>query len=68
MAVAVKTAASFEAGIPKHLFQVNFFQFDFNTSRFDVSRDGRFLIPVALDIDAKQSMIAVVNWTAALKR
>jgi Tol biopolymer transport system component len=68
MAVGVKAAATFEAGIAKRLFQVNLFQFDLNTSRFDVSSDGRFLIPVALDIEAKQSMIAVVNWTAALKR
>jgi hypothetical protein len=68
MAVTVKAAASLEAGTPRLLFQVNLFRFDSNTSRFDVSKDGRFLIPVALDIEAKQSMIAVVNWTAALKR
>jgi len=68
MAVSVKSAASFEAGIAKRLFEVPFANYGANTSRFDVSRDGRFLMPVELDNGAKLSTIAVVNWTAGLKK
>jgi Tol biopolymer transport system component/predicted Ser/Thr protein kinase len=67
MAVSVKSAASFEAGIAKRLFEVPFANYGANTSRFDVSRDGRFLMPVELDNGTRQAVSVVVNWTAGLK-
>jgi Tol biopolymer transport system component len=68
MAVPVKPGSAFEAGVAKRLFGVHLAGFASNTSRFDVSKDGRFLIPVELGGSEPQSMIAVVNWTAGLKQ
>lgn len=68
MAVAVKPGSRFEAGIAKPLFEVRFSASTGNTSRFDVARDGRFLIPVEQQAASPQSMIAVINWAAGLKR
>jgi len=68
MAVAVKAGSPFEAGIAKPLFDVRFSASTANTSRFDVAKDGRFLIPVEPQATAPQAMIAVINWTAGLKR
>ena len=67
MAVPVKPVAPFEAGLANKLFDVRFADFSSNNSRFDVSRDGRFLIPVDFADAARQSLNAIVNWPAALK-
>jgi hypothetical protein len=34
---------------------------------FDVSKDGRLLIPTQVEQPANRSMTVVLNWTAALK-
>jgi len=68
MAVGIKGGSQIEAGIPKPLFEVRFASSAGNTSRFDVSKDGRFLIPVEPDSPTTQSIVAVINWTAGLKR
>ena len=44
MEVQVKTGIKFEAGVPKELFEVRFLLLVRNAS-FDVSNEGRFLIP-----------------------
>jgi len=35
---------------------------------FDVSKDGRFLMPIPVENAAPVPMTVVVNWTAGLKR
>ena len=66
MAVDVKgSGAKFEAGVPKPLFDV---RLPGGNAWFDVSRDGRFLIPVQPNRTANAPMTVVVNWTAALKK
>ncbi len=67
MAAEVKsgTVGSFEAGAPEALFDPHIAGGHF--SRFDVTKDGRFLIPTV----AAQSgtpITVVVNWTAALNK
>jgi hypothetical protein len=66
MAVQVKGGAKFEAGIPRPLFETRYTG-GFN-SWFDVSRDGRFLIPTPVEPSANAPMTVVVNWTAGLKK
>ena len=67
MAVAIKAGSRIDAGIPKPLFEVRFASSSGNSSRFDVSKDGRFLIPIEQDSSTTQSIVAVINWTAGLK-
>jgi dipeptidyl aminopeptidase/acylaminoacyl peptidase len=64
MAVEVKgDGKRFEAGVPKPLFEVR------QSDRFDVSKDGRFLIHVPQDQTAANVPVTVVvNWQAALKK
>jgi len=70
MAVELKSGAGsgakFEAGLPKALFDVNF-ESGFNPG-FDVSKDGRFLIPTRAGQSAAAPITIVVNWTAALNK
>jgi Tol biopolymer transport system component len=68
MRVAVKVGTQFEADIPQALFEVRFSSITSNMTRFDVSKDGRFLIPVERDPSVTQSIVAVIDWTAGLKR
>jgi hypothetical protein len=74
MAVEVKTAPTFEAGIPKPLFDpqilgggnFSFFRYD-----YDVAPDGkRFLVisvPTTLESSTAQPITVVVNWQAMRK-
>jgi Tol biopolymer transport system component len=64
MAVEVKTAGKFEAGAPKPLFATRLP----SRGRFDVSRDGLFLIPTAIEESASVPIHVIVNWHAGLKR
>jgi hypothetical protein len=65
MAVEVAGGAKFEAGLPKRLFDT---RFPGGKARYDVSKDGRFLIPVQLEQAANAPMTVVVNWPARLKK
>jgi serine/threonine protein kinase/Tol biopolymer transport system component len=66
MAAEVKSGSKFETGVPKSLFKVRFARgID---SWFDVSTDGRFLIPVQVEQTAKVPITVVVNWQAGLKK
>jgi Tol biopolymer transport system component/predicted Ser/Thr protein kinase len=65
MAVEVKGGTKFEAGLPKPLFDARVPVFQ---AWYDVSKDGRFLIPVPLEPSANTPMTVVINWTAALKK
>jgi hypothetical protein len=64
MAVEVKgSGKSFEAGVPKQLFEVA------AQDRFDVSKDGRFLIQVPVGQGATRvPLTVVINWQAGLKK
>jgi eukaryotic-like serine/threonine-protein kinase len=63
-AVDVKTGAQFQFGVPRPLFQVNLD--DVNGNRFEVSKDGRFLIPLLPESSAP--MIVVLNWPQLLQK
>lgn len=65
MAVDVASGAKFQAGGPKPLFDSHF---PGGLVWYDVSKDGRFLIPVESEQAANTPMTVVVNWTAALKK
>ena len=66
MAVGIKSGAKFEPSVPKPLFDPRIGTFISNW--FDVTKDGRFLIPVQLEQAVNAPLTVVVNWTAALKR
>ena len=66
MAVEVADGANFQAGLPKPLFNPHFGLSVNNW--FDVSKDGRFLIPVQLEQSANAPMTVVLNWPAMLKK
>jgi Tol biopolymer transport system component len=66
MAAEVKSGARFEVGVPKPLFSVRLAR-DID-SWFDVTKDGRFLIPVQVEQTARTNMTVVVNWHTSLKK
>jgi Tol biopolymer transport system component/predicted Ser/Thr protein kinase len=69
MAAEVKSGVQFEAGVPKPLFDTRLQQgLQQGITRFDVSKDGRFLIPTALEEGANVPVSVVENWTAGLKK
>jgi eukaryotic-like serine/threonine-protein kinase len=64
MAVEVKASgARFEAGLPKPLFDT---RFPGGNGWYDVSKDGRFLIPTRIEQTANSAITVVINWTAGL--
>ncbi len=67
MAVEIKGGATFEAGLPKVLFDLPAAQVQRDT--FTVSADGqRFLFPRYLRENAVAPFSVVANWTAELKK
>jgi eukaryotic-like serine/threonine-protein kinase len=68
MAAAVRAGSKFEAGKPKALFDTGSdMTLSFNNS-FDVSKDGRFLIPVRPAQAGPSPLTVMVNWTAGLPK
>jgi serine/threonine protein kinase len=65
MAVDVKSGAGnkFDNGLAKPLFDL-----PNGAASFDVSKDGRFLIPAPVEQTAGAPITVVVNWAAGLKR
>jgi Tol biopolymer transport system component/predicted Ser/Thr protein kinase len=63
MAVEVKNGGKF--GVPRALFDTRLGGLPF---AFDVSKDGRFLIPTLVEQAASVPMTVVVDWTAGLKK
>ena len=51
--------------VPKPLFPV---RFSVGINRFEVSNDGRFLVPAAVEQDASAPMTVVLNWPEMLKK
>ena len=68
MAVKINTAGGkFQASVPQPLFDVRLGN---NSPNFDVSKDGRFLIPRATGPSEPDNgpMTVVLNWQAGLKK
>jgi Tol biopolymer transport system component/predicted Ser/Thr protein kinase len=68
-AVEVMGGDKFAAGTPRPLFTMH--RAIVGGGRggwFDVSKDGRFLMPIPVENAAPVPMTVVVNWTAGLKR
>jgi Tol biopolymer transport system component len=66
MAVEIKpTGDKFQAGIPKPLFDVRLGP---NNPSFDVSKDGRFLIPTALEQTSHPPITLQLNWGEVLQK
>ena len=65
MAVDVAGGAKFEASVPKPLFDSRLVKLA--TTWYDVSKDGRFLIPIQIE-QPNESVSMVVNWMAGLPK
>jgi hypothetical protein len=65
MAVEVKAGTSFEAGTPKALFDTRLGCCDI---WFDVTKDGRFLIPTLVGQTDNAPLTVVVNWESGLPK
>jgi Tol biopolymer transport system component len=65
MAAEIRPGATFQAGPPKELFPIRMPSVQ---ARFDVSRDGRFLVPTITDESANVQITVVQNWRQLLKR
>ncbi len=61
---AMNDQAAFQLREPKILFDTPSGSF----GRFDVSKDGRFLLPAPAEQSANAPMTVVVNWRAGLKK
>jgi len=68
MSVEIKTGATFEAGVPRMLFETRVDAYAAN-NRYGASPDGqRFLINVPVETQSSSAITVVLNWTADLKR
>jgi Tol biopolymer transport system component len=69
MAVDVNGAGeTFQAGVPKELFEAPFVTDLIKRNRYDVTRDGkRFLVITPADEKQEQKITVIVNWPALLK-
>jgi Tol biopolymer transport system component len=67
MAVPVRSGATLDAGQPQALFNSHLSVTDLN-ARFDVSKDGRFLIPVEPEQSNANPLTVIVNWPATLRK
>jgi serine/threonine protein kinase len=66
MAVEIPPGEHLQPGIPKPLFRAHMVR-DPNI-RFEVSADGRFLLPAAVEQDAAAPMNVVLNWPQLLRK
>jgi Tol biopolymer transport system component len=65
MVVELREGTKFDPGSPKPLFDA---KLDTQGGTFDVSPDGRFLIPTQVAESTTPPINIVVNWTAGLKK
>ena len=66
MAVDIKAEKQFQSGVPKPLFEARI-SVETDVS-FDVSKDGRFLLPMLVEQVASTPMTVVLNWPELLKK
>ena len=64
MAVEIDGGPKLVRGTPKSLFETHLP----TNGRYDVSRDGRFLIPTQIESTGSVPLTVIVNWPAALKK
>jgi len=64
MAVPITPGSQFQFGLPRPLFDV---RLAITTASFDVSRDGRFLLPTLAPQQGLALMNVVLNWSRTLK-
>jgi hypothetical protein len=64
MGAEIRSGTKFDFGVPKSLFDV---RMDAG-ARFDVSKDGKFLIPSQVEAASTVPMTVVVNWPAGLRK
>ena len=65
MVIEVKGGAKFEASVPSPLFDTHLSTIN---PGYDVSKDGRFLMPVAIEQATTPPMTVVINWNAGMKQ
>ncbi len=65
MAVDIKAGTRFQFGVPKAFFDAPVRS---NFVRFDVSKDGRFLLPALAEQKVSTPMTVVLNWPALLPK
>jgi Tol biopolymer transport system component len=65
MTVAVKAGPQIQFGVPKALFKVRIAT---NSLSFEVSKDGRFLLPALVEQETPTPMTVVLNWPEMLKK
>jgi eukaryotic-like serine/threonine-protein kinase len=65
MAAEIRPGATFQNGPPKELFPIRMAP---SFSRFDVGKDGRFLVPTITDESANVQITVVLNWPQLLKK
>jgi hypothetical protein len=65
MEVDVKPGAQFPFGAPRPLFEAHISLFN---TRFEVTRDGRFLLPLLVEPEASTPLTVVLNWPELLKK
>jgi hypothetical protein len=69
MAASVNVGTTFEAGIPKPLFQTPIADVQLGLDQYDVTADGqRFLVLQPTDRTNQTPITVVVNWTSGLTR
>ena len=69
MAVEVKAGATFEAGVPRALFETHLPGSPLDPVQYSVTADGqRFLIDTLAENAASSSVTVVLNWTALLRK
>jgi hypothetical protein len=70
MAVEIKSGPTLDHGVPKPLFDTRLDPLSTPDDfiRYDVSKDGRFLIATPLEHAANVPLTLWVNWTAGLKK
>jgi Tol biopolymer transport system component len=66
MAVDIKAGTRFQFGVPKALFDDAIVPG--NLISFDVSKDGRFLLPALVEPKVATPMTVVLNWPELLKK
>jgi hypothetical protein len=66
MAVDIKPGPQSQFGVPKPVFAVNLYIAP--NASFEVSRDGRFLLPALVEHEASAPMTVVLNWPELFKK
>jgi serine/threonine protein kinase/Tol biopolymer transport system component len=65
MSVDIKAGPQFRFGVPKALFEVRIAT---SYTSFEVSKDGRFLLPALVEQETSKPMTVVLNWPEMLKK